>query len=324
MKYTEEQKKAFLNMSLDDKVKRTKQLILEWYLQFEGKVYVSFSGGKDSTVLLHIARSIKGCEDILAVYDDTGLEFPEIREFAKSIDNVLFVKPKKNFKQVIEKYGYPIISKEVSQKIYEARHTKSDKLRNKRLSKTVSGIPNMWRPLLDADFEISNSCCRVMKKSPLKTFEHKTGMKPIVGIMSDESSLRMQSYMQGDCNQFSAARPVSRPLMFWTEQDVLKYIYENNITISPVYGDVIVHEDGTYSTTGYKRTGCMFCMYGLHLDDLPGRFVRMYETHPTIFKYIMKKLNGINVIKQYFKCLPQTKIDKYKELLTLIEEFNEC
>lgn len=85
----------------------------------EDGVYVSFSGGKDSTVLLHIVRNMY--PNVKAVFVDTGLEYPEIREFVKSFDNVDWLRPKMNFRQVIEKYGYPFISKEVSECVDGAR-----------------------------------------------------------------------------------------------------------------------------------------------------------------------------------------------------------
>ena len=109
-------------MSLEDKITRTKLLIKEWYEYFDGKVAISFSGGKDSTVLLHIARQLY--PDISAVYFDTGLEYPEVRKHVKTYENVEWIKPKKNFKQIILEYGYPVVSKEISQKIYEYRNTK--------------------------------------------------------------------------------------------------------------------------------------------------------------------------------------------------------
>lgn len=98
---------------MDVKVKMTKQRIREWVNEFgvDG-VYVSFSGGKDSTVLLHIVREMY--PEIPAVFCDTGLEYPEIREFVRKFDNVEWLKPKMNFKKVIDTYGYPFISKEVS------------------------------------------------------------------------------------------------------------------------------------------------------------------------------------------------------------------
>lgn len=298
-------KLAFMSMTLDDKIKRTKQLIMEWYAQFDGKVYVSFSGGKDSTVLLHIARNTLGCSDIVGVFDDTGLEYPEIRDFVKQQDNIIWIKPKLSFKQVIDKYGYPIISKEQSYYIYQLRTTRSEKVKNLRLyggRKGAFKVSDKWKPLINADFKISNSCCDVMKKKPFKDFEKETGLKPIIGIMADESKLRFQKYMQGDCNQYSSKHPVSHPMMFWNEQDVLQYIKRNNLPIAAVYGDV-VEENGKLRTTGVHRTGCMFCMYGVHLEPTgQTRFDKMRITHPQLYDYIMHKLNGEHVLNEYLKC----------------------
>lgn len=117
-------------LSLDLKIELTKARIKQWYEEFNGDVYVSFSGGKDSTVLLHIVRSMY--PDVVAAYVDTGLEYIEVRDFVKRVDNVIWLKPKMNFKQVIMKYGYPIISKEQSQFIHEYRTTRSEKLRDTR------------------------------------------------------------------------------------------------------------------------------------------------------------------------------------------------
>lgn len=99
-------------LPLNLKIAKTQNRIREWYNYYGGEVYVSFSGGKDSTVLLDIVRGLY--PDIDAVYVDTGLEYPELRDFVKTIDNVTWLKPKKNFKSVIQEYGYPIVSKEVA------------------------------------------------------------------------------------------------------------------------------------------------------------------------------------------------------------------
>lgn len=113
MERTIEELRYKQNLPLEIKVRMTKNRIREWVKEFgtEG-VYVSFSGGKDSTVLLHIVREMY--PTIPAVFIDTGLEYPEIRKFVTTFDNVEWVKPKMNFKQVIDKYGYPFISKELS------------------------------------------------------------------------------------------------------------------------------------------------------------------------------------------------------------------
>lgn len=121
-------------LPLEAKVSLTMDRIEEWVEHFgvDG-VYVSFSGGKDSTVLLDICR--KMYPEIKACFIDTGLEYPEIREFVKGIDNVDIVKPKMNFKQVIQKYGYPFISKEASEVIEGARKCLNDLVEDETLLK---------------------------------------------------------------------------------------------------------------------------------------------------------------------------------------------
>ena len=118
--HTIQELKQFQAMPLEVKIAMTKVRIRDWvnYYGQEG-VYVSFSGGKDSTVLLHMVR--EEYPDIPAVFVDTGLDYPEIRQFVKTFDNVTWVKPKLTFKQVIEKYGYPFISKEVAECVNGAR-----------------------------------------------------------------------------------------------------------------------------------------------------------------------------------------------------------
>lgn len=96
-------------------------------------VYVSFSGGKDSTVLLDIVRNRMGYSEIPAVFVDTGLEYPEIRDFVKTFDNVVWLKPKMNFRKVIETYGYPFVGKEISDCVHAAKHAKEGKWKTTRL-----------------------------------------------------------------------------------------------------------------------------------------------------------------------------------------------
>ena len=107
--------------SLERKIQLTCERIQAWYEHYDGKVYISFSGGKDSTVLLDIVRNRCGYTDVPAVFCDTGLEYPELREFVNTIDNVVILKPKKNFKQIIKEYGYPIFGKEIAETIFYSR-----------------------------------------------------------------------------------------------------------------------------------------------------------------------------------------------------------
>ena len=126
--------RQYQSLPLHAKIVMTKQRIRQWYDYWDGNVYVSFSGGKDSTVLLDIAR--KMYPDIPAVFCDTGLEYPEIRNFAMSRENITVLKPKMIFSQIIRQYGYPLISKEVSEAIYYARRIGG--VRNNRQTETRS------------------------------------------------------------------------------------------------------------------------------------------------------------------------------------------
>lgn len=107
-------------LPLDLKIARTKQRIKEWvdYYGISG-VYISFSGGKDSTVLLDIARSMY--PEIEAVFVNTGLEYPEIQSFVKTFDNVTIIYPKKTFMRVLTDCGYPLLGKEISSAIRGAK-----------------------------------------------------------------------------------------------------------------------------------------------------------------------------------------------------------
>jgi hypothetical protein len=107
------------SLPLKDKIRMAQRRIEEWYEHYDGNVYLSFSGGKDSTALLHLVREMY--PDVPAVFVNTGLEYPEIVKFVKTFDNVEIIRPKMSFVQVIKKYGYPMFSKEVSECVYGAR-----------------------------------------------------------------------------------------------------------------------------------------------------------------------------------------------------------
>ncbi len=301
---TKDDLRQFQSLPLDLKVALTKQRIREWVNWYGSNgVYVSFSGGKDSTVLLHIVREMYG-NDIPAVFVNTGLEYPEIQDFVKTFKNVVILKPKMRFDEVIKKYGYPLISKNVSQTIYEARQKpdgrEATKFQRDSAYNTKYGTRfdlTKWTPLLKAtDVRISHMCCQITKKNPAHEYEKSTGRTPILGTMTEESALRETEWLHSGCNSFDGKRPSSKPMSFWTEQDVLRYIKENGIPICSVYGDIVAVDDekNQYSdtlfdgmklkTTGCQRTGCMFCAFGAHCRD-DTRFLDLKQTHPKQYAY---------------------------------------
>lgn len=149
--------------------------------------------------------------------------------------------------------------------------------------------------MTQVDFNCSNWCCLVMKEKPLN--EISKTKKPIIGILAEESERRTDAWLKTGCNAFDSKKPTSKPMSFWTEQDVLHYIKGNNIPIASVYGDIVYKGDdgmlyensicgGNLCTTGCQRTGCMFCAFGAHLEE-ESRFVRLKQTHPKHYKYCM-------------------------------------
>ena len=161
----------------EGKLMLAKRRIMEWYDYWDGQVYVSFSGGLDSTVLLALVRMTLGSE-IPAVFCNTGLEFPEIIQFARSFQAYGAyeeIRPAMNFRQVILKEGYPLISKENASKIRKLRHGKlSPRYRNYLLNGDERGkfgmLPKKWQKYVKGPYDISEKCCLIMKEKPFNQY----------------------------------------------------------------------------------------------------------------------------------------------------------
>ena len=291
-RHTRDDLKYLQAMSLEMKIQKSIAKIIEWHNRHDGNVYVSFSGGKDSTVLLHLVRSI--FPDVPAAFAHTGLEYPEIVEHALSFDNVMVLRPKLNFRQVIEKYGYPVVSKDVAGTIdYCRRGSPWAIQRMEGIREDGSPYPfrerfySKWRYLLDAPFKIGSGCCGIMKESPLDKYAKETGRKCFVGTLAAESRRREQGWLKVGCNAFDGKRPRSAPLSFWLEDDILRYIKEFDISIAKCYGEV-ENSNGKWQTTGVDRTGCIWCLFGCHLDKPPNKIQQLAKTHPKLYEYCLR------------------------------------
>lgn len=256
--------------------------VLDQFISHQGgkdKVYISFSGGKDSTVLLHLARKVFG-EDIKAVFCNTRNEYPDIVKFVRKTPNIDIIYPKMTPKEVISKYGFPLVSKEVSENI-ERYRINPNSVRGLRAigaikSKYKANVPMKYVSMMRSnDFTISSKCCQKLKKAPFKKYEKQTGLSPIIGVMASESNMRSTMYIkQGQCNSFSKKRAISMPLSIWTEKDIYDYIERYKVEISEIY-----HK-------GAKRTGCMFCGFGCQFWD-DNRLSLMYELYPKYYLMVM-------------------------------------
>jgi hypothetical protein len=182
-----------------------------------------------------------------------------------------------SFLEVVQKYGYPVVSKRIAQYVGQVQRSKGDTA-TKRLRLTGikedgstyrnASISQKWRFLCDSGIPISDKCCDRLKKECLRQIPH-----PFIGAMAADSEQRGQTYYREGCNSPTADR--SWPMAFWREEDVWAYIRSRNLPYSSIYD------------MGYKRTGCVFCMFGLGLEGRPHRFDRMAVTHPQLYRYCM-------------------------------------
>ena len=284
-----------MKMPLEMKVEYSLNRIRSFYKYYNGDVYVCFSGGKDSVVLLDLVRNIY--PKTIGIFADTGVEFPEIKDFIKNGNtNIEIIRPGIKFKEILQKYGYPVISKEQSSYIYEVRkYGRNSKMGQRRLTSNKSGeaygtISKKWRFLIDAPFVISEKCCEKLKKEPFEIIDKERGIHPFVGLTAAESFLRRNQWVQYGCNIYGE-HGAGRPLMFWTEKDVLEYIKIKRLKLSSVYN------------MGYRRTGCIYCMFGVHLESQNEgitRFERLKITHPKLWKYAISDEGlGLGKIMDY-------------------------
>jgi len=284
-------------LSLESKVRLSILRIRAWYEHWQGNVYVSVSGGLDSTVLAHLVRSVY--PDVPLVFFDTGLEYPENRQQCKEM-GAEFLRPKRTFQEVIERCGYPVVSKRVSQSVGDVQtairlgHADAAIVRvrmtgvsNDGKYNKASKIPEKWKFLVDAPFKISHRCCHFLKRDPAAQ-ARKGGAMPFLGVRVDEANNRLLAWYVYGCNTFEGHNPHSNPLSFWSDADVWAYIRANNVRYSALYD------------MGYKRSGCMFCMFGCHLEGQPNRFQRMKLTHPKQWAYCLDTL-GLRRVLEYLK-----------------------
>lgn len=337
-KISKEEVRARIALPYDIKVKMTERRLSEFISYFgDSDVVVSISGGLDSTAAMHFihqrykrveAVSVMGieCKDnidmVLKIRDEWGVK-------------VTTAAPRMSQQQVLKEFGYPVVSKRAAKSLSYLQNPTEENANSRRLA--LTGITNegryaktwilaqKWRFLINAPFKISNKCCYYMKETPVQNWIKENGKASIVATLVEESQSRLNGYCKrGCCNSFEG-QGESTPFSFWTRQDILRYLYENNVEISAAYGEIVRDENGIYSTTKAERTGCPICMFGMERDGIPNRFQRMYyednrRWQQAIFEWGYKEIleffiqNGFTNYQYY----PQEVLESMKG-----EAFNE-
>jgi 3'-phosphoadenosine 5'-phosphosulfate sulfotransferase (PAPS reductase)/FAD synthetase len=305
---------SYLELSLYEKLEITRRVLRE-YTKGKNNIVISFSGGLDSTVLLHLVRSLVG--NIPAMFLNSGNEYPEIRKFALGVDNVQMVKPKVSFLQVISEYGYPVISKEVSQRLFEFRTSRSQYMKDRLLAvegydfKYRNSIPKKYRHLLYSHLKISHKCCTFIKKRPMNLAMKGVDCN-IQGCTALESMLRQQRFSKYGFEKNKREMSVLWPIAHWTKEDCFQYLREREIPYCELYD------------LGYQRTGCMFCLYGVHREEYPNKIQLMSATHPQFHRYMIRKLNLLEWSELLgFDCFIECSRDQKTECLRELFEEND-
>ncbi len=279
--------KYLQKLPLEEKITLSKNLIVSCMETFGEQVYISFSGGKDSTVLSSLVCSLK--PDILHLFSDTGCEYPETLSFVEEErqrgKNIVPVRPVCRdgsvwtFERVVATYGYPLFSKAIANGIRTYRHAKTPITKQHALDYLGRMYP---KALSYLDYNISDLCCEKLKKAPLKRMAKRMQTQcSIIGTLAEESQVRKRDWIAYGSNIFFQKKDNQcRPLSFWTERDIWDYIELYKIPISALYGQ------------GYQRNGCMFCGFGLCAERRKfgiNRFERLSLTHPKEYDYMVSR-----------------------------------
>jgi 3'-phosphoadenosine 5'-phosphosulfate sulfotransferase (PAPS reductase)/FAD synthetase len=277
------------SLPLEIKIKKSMIAIEDIINQFgKDKVYISYSGGKDSTVLSHLIR--QKYPDILHIFSNTTNEYPETLqhiqwEVNENGMNLKIAYPedkyknKFNFKKVVEKYGFPMFSKEVSCAIRTYRRAETERTKQNSLD-YIERNYKKYKPYINLN--ISDKCCEMLKKGPARKMARKLKMEcTFIGVLADESRKREVDWILHGCNYQTSKDMQSRPLSFWMEKDIYEYIEKFNVKIPKLY------------EMGYNRNGCMYCGFGVHHEGEANRYKKLKETHPRAYGYLVDNFKGI-------------------------------
>lgn len=312
-----------ISKELEEKITNAQERIESLYFQTKGQCYLSFSGGKDSTVVLAL---IKQCEELLtipknsipAVFSDTGIELGATREFVhwcktNYYDNIVIMRPTVTFDWIIKNKGKPIKSKMKSQYLYRYQHNKHGTalnylLGNENYQKTKIANKDLHMIHDDFDIKAADACCEYLKKKPFANYEKEHETKGyLTGIRNSEGGARelatVKRLQTGGklCTAYKKDKIVKMPIIDWTDQDIEDFIKEYKVPLSKAY-----------TTYNLERTGCFLCPFSLRLQQ---NLKVLYEFENNRYRDAMYWLKDVyiaqNVVLEFDEAYEKERKDKW-------------
>lgn len=246
---------------LQDRIEKIRQVITKYG---ESNFYISFSGGKDSTVLSFLIDMALPENKIPRVYANTGIELNMIRDFVlemqKTDDRIEIIEPSVPIKQMLEKEGYPFKSKEHSLYVSEYQRMGEASAYYQRYlfpdeKRKSYGCPKILRYQFTPDFnlKISKKCCDKLKKEPLNSWmKQNNRCFTMTGMRADEGGSR------NNISCFNLKNKKFHPLVIVKEDWETWLIEKYNIKICDIYKDPY----------NFPRTGCKGCPFNIELQDV--------------------------------------------------------
>lgn len=256
----------------------------------EENFYISFSGGKDSTVLHYLVDKALPNNNIPRVFVNTGIEYIDIVQFVKKMaekdKRIKIINPSRNVKQMLESDGYPFKSKEFSHilAIYQRSGIKPSVERYLNEDSGKYKCPNVLRYMFNDDFniKISEKCCLRLKKEPFKKWQKENGKSiTLTGMMASEGGLR-ESIKGCIITDKNGMIKKFHPLLKVTNEWEDWYIKTRNIKLCKLY----------YPPYNFNRTGCKGCPFALGLKDQLETMKMLLPAERKQCEYLWKPVYG--------------------------------
>lgn len=302
---------AMQSLPYDVKIKRAELRAIEFVEKLDElgmNAHVSV-GGLDSITLLVFLRKIGIDVPAISV---TSLEDKSIQQVHKAL-GIVPIKPMKSKVEIINEFGFPVISKRIAGKI-DMLQNPSEKNKTVRHA-IITGecgaqghfatnsrmqLPKKWLELFGgyenenegvnykiAPFKVSNKCCEYLKERPCDVWAKENNSAPFLGLMASEGGQREEALVEHGCNYFGKSVIRSAPFAPFMRQDLLQLALDLNVPVPEIYGEIKRKPDGTLYTTGAQRTGCSMCGFGIHLEKRPHRFDHLRERNEKEWEFWM-------------------------------------